>query len=132
MRWPKIKRGVGRHWVKGKSFRLAEEVRYIQRRAAQQDSRIVSLGQVPLFSSETGDAWVLDVRDQLATLIARDGDPLSVHIDETEKNFAIGWNGYYQIDGEAFVYRDKDTGSVRTIFGYPTQQILGQISNIFG
>lgn len=88
---PKIKRGVGKQWVEGKALRLADEVRYIQRRAAQQDSRIVSLGHLLLFSTETGDAWLLDVRDQLAVLIARDGDPLPVRIEETDKNFAIGW-----------------------------------------
>ena len=42
--------------VDGKSFRLADEVRYIQRRAAEHDSRIVSIAQVVLFSSESGDA----------------------------------------------------------------------------
>jgi hypothetical protein len=52
--------------------------------------RAVTLGQLLLFSTETGDAWLLDVRVQLPALIARDGDPLPVHIDETEKNFAIG------------------------------------------
>ena len=46
--------------VDGKSFRLADEVSYIQRRAAEHDSRIVSIGQVVLFSSESGDAWMLD------------------------------------------------------------------------
>jgi hypothetical protein len=42
--------------VEGRSFRLAAEVRYIQRRAADSDSRIVSIGQLVLFSTETGDA----------------------------------------------------------------------------
>jgi hypothetical protein len=130
--WPKIKRGVGKSWIKGKSFYLADEVRYIQRRAAQQDSRIVTLGRLLLFSSQTGDAWLLDVSDQLATALARDGEKLPVYIEDTERNFTIGWTGSYRINGKAFVYRDKDTGNVRTILGYPTQQILSQISNIFG
>jgi hypothetical protein len=76
----KIKRGPGKQWVEGKTFRLAEEVRYIQRRAARHDGRIVTLGQLLLFSTETGDAWLLDPSDQLAAPIARDGDPLPVHI----------------------------------------------------
>jgi hypothetical protein len=46
--------------VEGKSFRLADEVRYIQRRAADYDSRIVTIGQLILFSTKTGDAWLLD------------------------------------------------------------------------
>jgi hypothetical protein len=128
----KIKRGAGKQWVQGRSLRLAEEVRYIQRRAAQHDGRIVTLGQLLLFSTETGDAWLLDPSDQLATPLARDGEVLSVHIEETDTSFAIGWTGAYQIDGAAFVYRDKDSGNVRTILGYPTQRIIHEISNIFG
>jgi hypothetical protein len=128
----KIKRGAGKQWVEGKSLRLAEEVRYIQRRAAQHDGRIVTLGQLLLFSTETGDAWLLDPSDQLATPVARDGEVLSVHIEETDTSFAIGWTGAYQIDGAAFVYWDKDSGNVRTILGYPTQRIIHEISNIFG
>lgn len=128
----KIKRGVGKQWVEGKTFRLAEEVRYLQRRAARQDARIVTLGQLLLFSTETGDAWLLDPADHLALPLARDGDALSIHIEETNTNFAIGWSGAYQIDGAAFVYWDKDTGNVRTILGYPTKRITHEISNMFG
>jgi hypothetical protein len=128
----KIKRGAGKQWVEGKSLRLADEVRYIQRRAAQHDGRILTLGQLLLFSTETGDAWLLDPSDQLATPVARDGEILSVHIEETDTSFAIGWTGAYQIDGAAFVYWDKDSGNVRTILGYPTQRIIHEISNIFG
>jgi hypothetical protein len=128
----KIKRGAGKRWVEGKTFRLAEEVRYIQRRAAQCDARIVTLGQLLLFSTETGDAWLLDPSDQLAAPIARDGDALSVHIEEADTNFAIGWTGVYRIDSAAFVYWDKDSSDLRTILGYPTQRITREISNIFG
>jgi hypothetical protein len=58
-----IKRGAGKRIVEGKSFRLADEVRYIQRRAANYDSRIATIGQLILFSTKTGDAWLLDPAD---------------------------------------------------------------------
>ena len=102
----RIKRGPGKRWSEGKDFRLSDEVRYIQRRAAQCDSRIVNIGTLLLFSTETGDAWMLDPSDQLATPIARDGDALSVHIEDTDTNFAVGWQGSYRIDGAAFVFMD--------------------------
>jgi hypothetical protein len=47
---------AGQRIVEGKSFRLADEVRYIQRRAADRDGRIVTIGQLVLFSTKTGDA----------------------------------------------------------------------------
>src|SRR6266853_4790410 len=67
-----IKRGPGKRIVEGKSFRLADEVRYIQRQAADYDSRIVTIGQLILFSTKTGDAWLLDPADQLAARLARE------------------------------------------------------------
>src|ERR1700744_1456137 len=66
----RIKRGPGKRMVDGKSFRLADEVRYIQRRAADHTGRVISIGQLILFSSESGDAWLLDPSDQLAARLA--------------------------------------------------------------
>jgi hypothetical protein len=109
--------------VDGKSFRLADEVRYIQRRAAEHDERIVTVGQLIFFSTATGDAWLLDPSDQLAARLARDGGPEPIHIDETDTTFAIGWKGHYRIDGPAFIYVDHDTGRISTILGYPTHRL---------
>jgi len=58
-------------------LRLADEIRSIQRRAAARDGRVVTADQLVLFSTETGDAWLLDPSDRLAARLARDGDPES-------------------------------------------------------
>jgi len=113
--------------VEGKGLRLADEVRYIQRRAAARDGRIVTIGQLILFSTETGDAWLLDPADRLPARLARDGESEPIHIEETDTTFAIGWTGSYRLDGPAFVYSDQDTGRVATILGYPTDK-LSQIA----
>ena len=113
--------------MEGKCFRLADEVRYIQRRAADYDSRIVTIGQLILFSTKTGDAWLLDPADQLAARLAREGESEPINIEEADTTFAIGWKGRYRIEGPAFVYSDPDTSRVVTILGYPTDQ-LSQIA----
>ena len=118
-----IKRGKGKQVVDGKDFRLAEQIRYIQDKAADHILRIVTIGQLILFSTQTGDAWLLDVTDKLAARLARDGDPEPIHLEETDTSFAIGWKGNYRIDGTAFVYSDRETGRVTTIIGYPTKKI---------
>jgi hypothetical protein len=109
--------------VDGKNFRLADEVRYIQRRAADHDGRIVTIGQLVLFSTETGDAWLLDPSDQLAARLARDGDPEPIHLEENDTTFVIDWKGRYRIEGSAFVYIDRETGKLSTIHGYPTHKL---------
>jgi hypothetical protein len=109
--------------VDGKSFRLADEVRYIQRQAAEHDGRIVTVGQLALFSTETGDAWLLDVVDHLAARLAREGDPEPIHIEDTDTTFAIEWKGEYHIEGGTFVYVDGHRGRVTAISGYPTRKL---------
>jgi hypothetical protein len=118
------RRGPGNRIVEGKSLRLAEEVRYIQRRAAAYGGRIVTIGQLVLFSTETGDAWLLDPSDRLAMRLAREGKSEPVRILETDTTFAIDWKGgRYRIEGSAFIYADQDTGRVTTILGYPTDKL---------
>ena len=108
-----IKRRSGKTAVAGKDFRLAEEIDYIQSRAAERDGRLVTVGPLVLFSTETGDAWLLDPSDHLAARLARDGDPEELYFEETEATFAIGWKGRYRIEGPAFIYADHpDTGQV--------------------
>ena len=119
----KIKAGAGKQWVESKNFRLAKEIKYIQRRAAEHDGRLVSVGPLVLFSTQSGDAWVLDPSDQLAARLARDGDPEPIDLEETDTNFAIGWKGNYRIEGRAFVYADRESGRVTAILGYPTAKI---------
>jgi len=119
----RIKRGPGKRMVDGKSFRLADEIRYIQQRAAAHDSCIVSIGQLVLFSSESGDAWMLDPSEHLAVRLARDGHPEPIHIEDTETTFTVAWTGEYGITGSAFLYTDRDSRRVTTLFGYPTQKL---------
>jgi hypothetical protein len=119
----KIKRGTGKTALQSKDFRLAEEIDYLQSRATEHDGRLVTVGPVVLFSTETGDAWLLDPADHLAARIARDGDPEELYFEETDSSFAIGWKGNCQIDGDAFVFIDRDTARVTTILGYPTRRL---------
>ena len=120
----------------GKDFHLADEIRYIQHRAAEHDGRIVTVGPLALFSTETGDAWLLDPKDHLAARLSRDGDPEDLYFEETDVSFAIGWKGNYRIEGNAFVYLEKHSGRILTILGYPTRRIAEsvdrEISNMFG
>ena len=80
----------------------------------------MTLGQLILFSTETGDAWLLDPSDRLAARLARDGDPESIAFEETDTAVNIAWPGSYRLDGPAFVYTDRRSRRVSTILGYPT------------
>jgi hypothetical protein len=81
------------------------------------------------FSTDTGDAWMLDPAEQLAARLALSGDPLPVHIEETETSFAIDWQGRYHFNGDSFVYEDDRSLRLSAIRGYPVKQLLRIISD---
>lgn len=107
----------------GQGFRLADEIDYIQCRAAEHDGRFVTVGPLILLSTDTGDAWLLDPAEHLAARLARDGDPEPIYFEETATNFAIGWKGSYRIESDAFIYSDRESGRIITILGYPTRRL---------
>ena len=124
--------------MKGKGLRLADDVRRIQRLAAAHDGRVVTLGPLVLFSAVSGDARMLDPPDHLATPLAQEGDPLPVHLEETDTTFAIGWSGHYRIADAAFrlsgryVRSRQGNSRLPDPPASPTTADAGKISNIFG
>jgi hypothetical protein len=120
-----VSRGPGtRQWVRGEDLRIADEVRYIQRRAAEHTVCFVTFAKLAFFATETADAWMLDVEDHLANRLARDGQPQEVHIEDTGgTRYTILWRGLYAVEGDLFVYRDAQSGGVTSILGYPAARI---------
>jgi hypothetical protein len=111
------------------SLHLAKEVRSIQHRAAEHSGRIVSIGPLVFFSTDTGDAWMLEPAEHLAARLAVGGDPLPVDIEETKTNFIVGWQGRYRFDGDTFIYEDNQSRRLTAIRGYPVRQLLRVIGD---
>ena len=108
---------------------ITGESNYILNRAQNYESLVVSLGSLIFFSTETGDAWMLDYKDGLALCLAKVGEKQPFRIVETPEKFAIEWNVTYQIEGDKFVVIQK-SGQVRTILGYPAEEILKTIHRV--
>ena len=79
------KRRPGKRKIDAQEFHLADEIGYIQRRAAEHEGRFVTVGSLALFSTDTGDAWLLDPGDHLAVRLARDGEPEDVYRSEERR-----------------------------------------------
>ena len=106
--------------VEGKSFRLADEVRYIQRRAADRHGRVVPVGQLVLFSTETATPGC-----STRPINSPQGWPATATPtpSTSKKTIALSSSigSAYRIEGPAFVYSDRQTRRVSTILGYPTR-----------
>lgn len=110
---------------------IREEAKYIISRAEVYDARIVTLGGLIFFSTDTGDAWLLDPQDNLALCLARNADELPFTIKETPSNFSIEWSSSYYIDGDEFIVTDG-LGQIRTTIGYPTKELLNWAGRFSG
>jgi len=108
---------------------IAREADYIIARALAEDARVVSLGPLVFFSTETGDAWVLDSEDNLALQLAAAGTRLPFAITETRERFAIEWAGTFRIEGDLMIFAEK-AGRLRTIMGYPTREIAAALARV--
>lgn len=108
---------------------IKRETDYIVRRALEADGRVVTLGPLILFSTATGDAWILDPSDGRGHCLCRDGFRTGLTVVDREDRVAIEWTGSYQIEGEAFTFMDL-RGSVRTVLGYPTREIQTAVARL--
>lgn len=106
---------------------IQREVAYILKRAIRRDCVVVVIGELVLFATASGDAWLLDADDQTAVCLARDGDSQGVRIVETPTQFAIEWDGTYTFDGGVFRVRHR-SGKLSAITGYPLDEVQQAIA----
>jgi hypothetical protein len=101
---------------------IHSEIRDIIDCAQAEDARIVTLGNLVLFSTRTRDAWLLDPQDKLGLCLCRQGEPQPFRIEDTPHSFAIDWTARFAIDRGAFIVYER-SGRVASIDGYPTAEI---------
>src|SRR5215471_13550230 len=92
-------RELRQHHTKAEFIEISinREVEYMRRCAASHDSRCVTLDALAFFSTESGDAWMLDPDDGLALCLARDGVAQPVRILETDSSTVVEWDRTYSI-----------------------------------
>jgi len=101
---------------------INREIDHIVRCARGADERVVTIGPLVLFSTATGDAWILDPSDGCGHCLCRNGARIPLPVVDRQEHVAIEWTGSYRIEGDAFAFADS-RGSVRTVLGYPTREI---------
>jgi hypothetical protein len=105
-----------------KRIDIHQEIRCITELAQAEYGRIVTLMNLLLFSTHTGDAWLLDREDDLALCLCRAGEPQPFRIIDTPDTFGIDWPASFAIEGAAFNVTER-SGRVVEILGYPTDEI---------
>ena len=108
------------------------EVEKIQESAKAKKAAVLALGVFVLFSTTTGDAWLLEVTDMDAIQVARGGEKLAVQIEENPETIEINWTHKFDVKNKKFIltsYKDKSE-EIRE--EYPVHTILSTVKKIRG
>jgi hypothetical protein len=108
-----------------------KEVDYILGLAASGRSHAVALDQCVLFSTEDGDAWVLDACDGVALCLSWRGERQDFLIEENAERFFVGYDTKFMLQSNAFSVRsDNPKIASRTILGYPAAELAELLATI--
>ncbi|MDF1614799.1 SEC-C metal-binding domain-containing protein [Desulfurivibrio dismutans] len=111
---------------------LTGEIKALQEAAVEKQIRFKSLGVFVLFTTEAGDAWVLEVTEMDAVQVAREGEAVSVEIEETPETLEINWTHRFQLTdkGKKLLLESYADQSESTIPHCPTQQVRAAVKKI--
>jgi hypothetical protein len=109
---------------------VQEEVERIREVAARKEAKILHLGVFMLFSTNTGDAWLLELTDLDGVQVAAGGERIELEIEENADTIEINWTHRFVVRNRKFVttaYKDK---AVTTHEQYPVHSIQAAIRKI--
>ncbi len=109
---------------------LNMEVEKLQEKAAKKEKFVHALGVFILFSTESGDGWLLEITDMDAIQVATNGKKIEFEIDEHPDTIEINWPYQFTIKNKKFVttaYADNET---RVWDDYPSHRIVSAVKKI--
>ncbi len=109
---------------------LNTEVEKLQERAANRDKFVHALGVFILFSTESGDGWLLEITDMDAIQVAADGEKIEFEIDENPDTIEINWPFHFSIKDKKFVTTAYADNEVKVWADYPSHRIASAVKKI--
>jgi hypothetical protein len=121
---------AGQEIAPTKKVTVTEEVAILQKAGKNKKETLKMIGVFIFFSTTDGDAWLLELTEQDALLVAKAGKKLEVDIVENSKTIEVNWSHSFKVINKNFVstaYADK---AVETFENYPTPSINSALKKI--
>ncbi len=109
---------------------LQNEINAIQKLASKSKFKVRELGVFVLFSTDQGDAWLLEVTQSDALHLASKREITTVELEENPETIEIFWTHTFEIKNKQFIITDYKDKKVETIDDYPTHAISAAIKRI--
>lgn len=109
---------------------IKEEVAKLQQAAVNHEEMLKVIGVFIFFSTKEGDAWLLELSDMDAVIVARAGEAIEVEINESPETIEVNWSHQFSVKDKVFTttaYADK---AVETYSNYPTASISATIKKL--
>lgn len=109
---------------------LTHNIHLIQEAAVEKRQHIIEVGVFILFSTSSGDSWLLELTDSDCIQLADKGEKLEVPIKETPEVIEVDWSHTFAVNNKQFevvAYKDK---TQQVLDHYPTMEIAAAIKRI--
>lgn len=109
---------------------INDEVAKLQAAAANREETMRVIGVFIFFSTNDGDAWLLELTDLDAVLVARAGEKIAVEINESPETIEVNWSHQFSVKNKTFTttaYADK---AVETHKNAPTASISATLKKL--
>ena len=113
-----------------KKITVSGEAEIIRQAAVNHQDTLKIIGVFIFFSTAAGDAWILELTEQDAAMVARNGKAIDVEISEQAETISINWSHRFKIKHKKFTtvaYKDKST---ETFENYPAATISATLKKI--
>ena len=109
---------------------LKTEVEKLQEKAAGREKFVHALGVFILFSTESGDGWLLEITEMDAIQVATNGEKIEFEIDENPDTIEINWPYRFTIKNKKFVTTAYADDEVKVWEDYPSHRIVSAVKKI--
>lgn len=109
---------------------VSREIEKIQERAAARKPTFRLVGAFIFFAAPNGDAWVLELLERDALIVAKNGAKLNVVITESPETIEINWSHRFAIEGKKFIATTYLDNSVEIYHDYPALAIQDTLNKI--
>jgi len=109
---------------------INDEVAKLQAAAANREETMRVIGVFIFFSTNNGDAWLLELTEMDAVMVATGGEKIAVEINESPETIEVNWSHQFTIKDKTFTttaYADK---AVETHSNAPSASITATIKKL--
>ncbi len=113
-----------------KKITVSGEAGIIRQAAINHQETLKIIGVFIFFSTAAGDAWILELTEQDAAMVAQNGKAIDVEISEQAETISINWSHRFKIKNKRFItisYQDKTS---ETYEKYPAATINSTLKKI--